>query len=491
MYMHDHFVLSEADRSFFTDVSNAVFKNPFSTERHALDLRIADTEDSLGREELLTRVVERIRSRLHAVGSQRLDLTSFVEPTRALLERAVLFVVFHDFSAPLDALIRAQLEAKDEPVEFDGALTTTLRTHGLERDRAVQMTGVIFQMRRAFTFIDGGLVGRSPCMRRLREQLWNNVVTADIGRYATQLTSRMEDFSTILLGETGSGKGAAAAAIGRSSFIPYVPSKKRFASNFAAAFVPINLSQYPAALVESELFGHRKGAFTGAAERHDGVFNRCDRHGAVFLDEIGEVPIPIQIKLLRVLQEREFFAVGSHDPQRFSGRVIAATNRDLTRLRAEGAFRDDFYYRLCSDVIEVPTLRQRIAEDPTELDRLLEVQLARIVQEPSPPMAAELADGLRRSLPAAYGWPGNVRELEQALRRMLLGRAYEGDNDRPAPQPTAALVDGIMAGTLSARDLQRLYCRLLHERHGTYEAVARRTGLDRRTVKKHLTEPQD
>src|SRR5262249_37326051 len=141
--------------------------------------------------------------------------------------------------------------------------------------------------------------------------------------------------------------------------------------SFEASFVSINLSQFPEALIESELFGHKKGAFTGAVEGHAGIFERCSPHGAIFLDEIGEASIPVQIKLLRVLQERHFSQVGAHEQRRFSGRVIAATNRSLDALRAEGKFRDDFYYRLCSDVIEVPSLATRLREDPSELDRLI------------------------------------------------------------------------------------------------------------------------
>src|SRR5256885_4529537 len=143
----------------------------------------------------------------------------------------------------------------------------------------------------------------------------------------------MEEFSTLLLGETGTGKGTAAAAIGRSGFIPYDDKQHRFAESFTRSFVALNLSQHPETLIESELFGHRKGAFTGAVEAHEGIFARCSPHGAIFLDEIGDVSTPVQIKLLQVVEDRTFSPVGSHERQRFRGRVISATHKPLHELR--------------------------------------------------------------------------------------------------------------------------------------------------------------
>jgi transcriptional regulator with PAS, ATPase and Fis domain len=304
--------------------------------------------------------------------------------------------------------------------------------------------------------------------------------------YEAALWNRMEDFSTLLLGETGTGKGQAAAAIGRSEFIPYVHGERRFAANFSETFIAINLSQFPETLIESELFSHRKGAFTGAIDHHQGVFERCSAHGALFLDEIGEVSIPVQIKLLQVLQERTFIPLGGHEKKRFSGRVIAATNRPLSALRRDGRFRDDFFYRLCSDVIEVPTLRQRIAESPAELEQLVRLLVARVTGTQASELVASVLAALESGLPRGYAWPGNVRELEQAVRRILLTGRYAAELPQASPGEEDALIEKLRAGELTAAELLARYSALLYRRLGTYAEVAKRTGLDPRTSRKYV-----
>ncbi len=481
--------LTEEDTEFLAKVSAAVFHNPFSSAREAVDLELASADASTPRDVLLERVVARVESRLIEIaGTETLNLRRLRGEARERLEHAVLFLLFHRYADPFDAFIEAEMDGQPSggPLSFTGSLMSDLEAYGFHKDAAAHMVAVFFQMRRAFYFIDRTLVGRAPCMRALREQLWNNVCTADIGRYASLLTTRMEDFSTIVLGPTGSGKGAAAAAIGRSGFIPYDPRRQKFVDAFTSAFIPINLSAYPATLIESELFGHRKGAFTGAIDTYDGVLGRCSPHGAVFLDEIGEVSIPAQIKLLHVLQERSFTPVGSHTAMPFRGRVIAATHQDLGAMRREGTFRNDFYYRLCSDVIEVPPLRLRLAEDPGELELLLEHVLTKIVGYEEPGLVEEVATALRRDVPPDYAWPGNVRELEQATRRILMGHRFTGEAAAGATDDRQALIEGVDAGALTAKQLVSLYCRVLHGRHGTYEEVSRRAEIDRRTAKKHI-----
>lgn len=293
-------------------------------------------------------------------------------------------------------------------------------------------------------------------------------------------------FSTLLLGATGTGKGLAAAAIGRSAFIPFDPMGKRFQHGFTAAFTAINLSEFPESLIESELFGHRKGAFTGAVDHHQGVFQRCSPYGSLFLDEIGDASLNVQIKLLRVLQERSFRPVGSQQALRFAGRVIAATHRSLDELRQGGRFRDDFFYRLRSDIIRVPTLQQRLQETPEELDLLVRSLMVRMIGQDNAELMETVLDGLRLDLPADYAWPGNVRELEQALHRILLTRHYRGDRPAALHGPEQPLAGRFQAESLDARTLLAEHCARLYRQCGNYEAVARKTGLDRRTVRKYI-----
>ncbi|HUK81361.1 MAG TPA: sigma 54-interacting transcriptional regulator [Verrucomicrobiae bacterium] len=465
--------LTAAQREFLTLVTRAASSNPFSDEFEELQLQIAGCEASVPPAERLKLTVERWTEQLHNL--QAAGMTSFKQAEgedREILRYACLYEIYHRYLTAFDELIAEQIEAGERsvPVPFASKALTLFARRGFNADEARRYFAIIYQIRRAFFFIDRGLIGRSDCMQRLRRHLWNNVFTHDIRLYERHLWNRMEDFSTLLLGETGTGKGAAAAAIGRSGFIPFDDKAGKFAESFMRGFIALNLSQFPETLIESELFGHKKGAFTGAVESHDGVFARCSPYGAIFLDEIGDVSVPVQIKLLQVLQERTFSPVGGHEKLRFRGRVIAATNKPLEQLRSSGQFRDDFFYRLCSDVIVVPPLRQRIQEEPVELDDLVALITTRLAGHPLPV-----------KVPKNYLWPGNVRELEQAVRRVLLTQEYAGQ--QPAEPDW---VGKLQAGKLDADAVLAGYCHMLHDRHGTIEEVARRTNLDRRTVKAYL-----
>ncbi len=479
------------DRKFFELVAQTIHLNSFSEDRIEILAQILPDHDwSQVREDNQLNAIEpALNERLHRLEQKGLKtIQHFREVDRPLLARAFQLKVYLEFCDDLNELIDSQLEVGASPlkVPFAGRMIAQLESYGLTHQESLLYLGFFYQLRRAYYFISQALVGDSFSMKQLRFALWNNVFTHDVRTYERSLWNRMEDFSTMLLGETGTGKGSAAAAIGRSGFIPFDPTTGRFAHNFNETFIAINLSQFPESLIESELFGHRKGAFTGALDNHEGWFERCSVHGALFLDEIGDLAVPVQIKLLQVLQERTFTPVGSRNLKRFSGRVIAATNHSIDDLRKQNNFRDDFFYRLCSDVITMPTLRQRIEESPAELEQLVNLLVKRTTGRESRELTGMILETLRRDLPPKYPWPGNVRELEQAVRRILLTQHYAGDSIATKLDLEEDLVQKIQAGTLEGRELMSQYCAILYQRFGTYEEVARRTRLDRRTVKKYI-----
>jgi len=480
--------LNATEKEFFRMVRLAIGANPFSDERAAIDSRLTGNRAPLDARKLVQLLTKVVAEQLDKTCSgMTKPVLQFRGEDRELVQYGILFHIYHKTCDRLDQHIREQIKNGEAPcrVDFADDVLAEMAAMGIARNEAVRFFSLFFQMRRAFYFIDQ-IVGKSPCMKNLRRNLWNNIFTHDIWLYDQYLWNRMEDFSTMLLGATGTGKGLAAAAIGRSGYIPYDERKKCFSESFTQVFVAINLSQYPEQLVESELFGHKKGAFTGAIDGHEGIFALCRPSGAIFLDEIGEVSIPIQIKLLQVLQERVFSPVGCHRKERFSGRVIAATNRSVDELRRNKMFRDDFYYRLCSDIIHVPSLSRRIKENPDELDDLLAHTVGRIIGKASPELVLSTLKILRQQIPPDYPWPGNVRELEQCVRRILLKRQYEGDTILTEKPETGAFEKILAEGNLTAQELVGRYCKILYEKFGTFEAVAKQTGLDRRTAKKYI-----
>ncbi|MBN1903906.1 MAG: sigma-54-dependent Fis family transcriptional regulator [Deltaproteobacteria bacterium] len=481
--------LSSEERAFFRLVSGAALSNPFSDERTELDIRIAECPPDAPLTERLECVFLKMKERIEKLEKEgRADISLYSGDDRVIIQSTFLFEIFFIFTRGFDDLIARQIKAGESTcvVPFGRDAISLFIKRGFSPDDACRFFAILYQLKRAYYFVDKALIGQSPCMRDLRRHLWNNVFTYDIRLYERFLMNRMEDFSTMILGDTGTGKGTAAAAIGRSGFIPYNPDKNIFTDSFMNSFISINLSLYPETLIESELFGHKKGAFTGAINQHEGIFSRCRPHGSILLDEIGDVSLPVQLKLLQILQERTFSPVGSHEILRFNGRVIAATNKSIKELRGSGLFRSDFYYRLCSDCIVVPSLSERIQEDPDELRLILENIVSRLTGEKSEELVSLVIESLEKSPGRDYSWPGNVRELEQATRRILLTREYRGENVSSSGGIKEMLKNGIDSQNIDSQELISGYCALLYERYGTYEEVARRMNLDRRTVRRYI-----
>jgi formate hydrogenlyase transcriptional activator len=230
------------------------------------------------------------------------------------------------------------------------------------------------------------MVGASPALQRVLKAV---------------KTVAPADSTVLILGETGTGKELIARAIHNLS------------SRRARTFVRTSVAALPATLLEAELFGHEKGAFTGAAASRVGRLELANR-GTLFLDEVGDIPLEMQPKLLRVLQEREFERLGSSRSQRVDVRIVAATHRDLERMAEDGSFRSDLYYRLNVFPITMPPLRDRIDDIPA-LARHFAARYSRRMGRPVPAIPEAAMQALQH-----WHWPGNIRELQNVIERAVI-----------------------------------------------------------------------
>jgi len=279
--------------------------------------------------------------------------------------------------------------------------------------------------------------------------------------------------SVLIQGESGTGKELVARALHELS------GRK-------GDFVAIHCAAIPETLFESELFGHEKGAFTGAVEQHKGFFEKADG-GTIFLDEIGEVPLPVQVKLLRVLETRSFERVGGTQNISVDVRIVSATNRNLEEMVASGAFREDLYYRLNVVKILIPPLRERTSDIPILVRGFL-TQLA----------AENGKENMTISEPAmaalcAARWPGNIRELRNCVENMVvLCRSGEIDLENVPVNIRESSTPGITRDILSAPscDLEHneriLIERALNECGGNRSRAAEKLGISRRTLHRKL-----
>jgi formate hydrogenlyase transcriptional activator len=314
------------------------------------------------------------------------------------------------------------------------------------------------------------IVGRSDALRRVLEQIETVAPT---------------DSTVLIYGETGSGKELIARAVHNLS------------ARKSGAFVKLNCAAIPTGLLESELFGHEKGAFTGAITQRIGRFELANR-GTMFLDEIGEVPLELQPKLLRVLQEREFERLGSTRTVRTDARLIAATNRDLAALAAEQKFRPDLYYRLNVFPVHVPALRER-PEDIPLLIRHFVQQFSRRMGKTIDAIPADTMSALAR-----YPWPGNIRELQNVIERAVILSAgpvltvrsddLRSPNGAPATAPAtpaskrAAAPTGNMREALEEAERQQILAALENSNWVVAgpDGAASRLGLKRSTLQSRM-----
>jgi two-component system response regulator HydG len=298
-----------------------------------------------------------------------------------------------------------------------------------------------------------GLIGQSMAMQKVFDSIARAASTS----------------ATILItGESGTGKELVARAIHYSS------------GRSSAPFVPINCGAIPQELFESELFGHVKGAFTGAGDSRAGFFQTADG-GTIFLDEIGEMRLAFQVKLLRVLQDKEVFMVGSTKPRKVDVRILAATNMDLPNLVKKGAFREDLFFRISVISIEVPPLRQR-GDDIMLLVRNFAQKFARESDRPVPRFSDDALQTLK-----SYSWPGNVRELENVIQRaIVMTDANTVDvPDLPANMRFTAPHGIGLQRTLAEVEAEHIR-HVMASVNGNKTTAAKILGIDRKTLREKL-----
>jgi transcriptional regulator with PAS, ATPase and Fis domain len=280
------------------------------------------------------------------------------------------------------------------------------------------------------------------------------------------------DISVLITGETGTGKELIAREIHRRS------------PRAGKAFITINCGAIPENLLESELFGHVKGSFTGAVAHKQGKFQAADG-GTLFLDEIGEMPIELQVKILRALQERVVYKVGDTRPETCDIRIVAATNRELEKEIAAGRFREDLYYRLNVVNVELPPLRQR-GEDVLVIARYLLSRYSREYDVKVKGLSPNAAVAIRK-----HAWPGNIRELENRIKKaiVLCDSSVIGPDDLGL---TGDVLPQILTLAEAKDKFQREYINeVLALNNGNRTKTARDLGVDPRTVFRHLEKESD
>jgi DNA-binding NtrC family response regulator len=358
---------------------------------------------------------------------------------------------------------------------------------------------IFFQIDRAFSHIFEYIVGSSMPIAKLRAAIWESIFTHDMGRYIRGVHKSMGDITTLITGKSGTGKELVARAIGLSRYQAFNPRTKKFEGAEKDPFFAVNLSALSSTLIESELFGHCKGSFTGAVKDRRGWLEVCGQNGTVFLDEIGELDLSIQVKLLRVLQTRTFSPVGETKPQRFLGKFVTATNRDLAAEISKGHFREDLYYRLCADMVHTPTLQEQLLdrpEDLLELTRYIARRLLVELPEEADTLASEAAQWIEQHFGTSYDWPGNIRELEQCVRNVMIRKSYTPSSRVVLQEPNAIpfqcmrgtdeFVRSLLAGEMTLDEMSEHYASLVYAQVGRYDLASQKLGIDWRTLKVKL-----
>lgn len=394
-----------------------------------------------------------------------------IEATRAISRHnpaipIVIVTAYSSIPTAVEAMKSGAFDYVTKPIDFEALRLVMERAleHTRLRDENERLS------RQLARFQAAEMMGESLAMRRLLEMI--------------ALVAPAET-TVLITGESGTGKGLVARAIHANS-----PRREK-------PLIEVNCAAIPESLIESELFGHEKGAFTGADKQRKGRFSMADG-GTIFLDEIGELPLSMQAKLLRVIQEGEIQRVGSDMPIPVNVRIVAATNRNVEKMISDGVFREDLYYRLNVFALQVPPLRDRIEDIPALAQSFLK-RFSEKNRKPLKGITPQAIDLLLR-----HEWPGNVRELENAMERAVI--LLQGEFVSPVELPLALQRPADLAGAdplcipmaetkgkdASLADMEKeLIHQKLQEAGGNKSEAARRLGITRRTLKLKLKKYMD
>ncbi|MDG1138796.1 MAG: sigma 54-interacting transcriptional regulator [Opitutales bacterium] len=494
--------MNELDLCFTLELAEGLaFANPFVNQRTLLEQKVIDHfGQTKKRNPRFVKIdkhfdqvlywFSRAEDSLLAGSSEILKSDKWSKRKSAL----AYFCLFHEMLPELDSLCFGR--------ESSGARTRSVfrfLEKGIQKRKKIiendanslwkspaHLFACFYQLRRSYLYVSSGIRGQSRPIQDLRSRVWQSIFTRDMLSYQQWMHEVVGRFPTIILGPSGSGKEVVADAIARSRFIPYDEKKGEFSAKPDLVFHPVHLSSLSETLLESELFGHKEGSFTGAIRDHKGVFQTAGKHGSVFLDEIGEVPEAVQVKLLRILQSGEFQPIGAEQKSFFQGKVIAATHRNLNERMHSGKMREDFFYRLCGDQIKTVSLREILDDSPKEMNVFISFISQKLFgkkggEELRPRISTVLAD----SLPEDYPWPGNFRELEQAVRNVVVTGQYHPPKSLSQNQ---GISNDYEHSTLSMDQWISIYANQAYENFGSYREAAKRIGVDQRTLKKWVLE---
>jgi hypothetical protein len=516
-------IFSQRERRTAETITNIAFGNPFDEVRIAREREVLKAEfvetgvyhymPDAGYDAMFPNVPELHRRGEKSVHDARERLRSGHDATEAdlrLYEDLVFYMLYNRHMSLVHEPIRKAMNSEkwggpvDRWPRFRADFESYLEIPGRafpSRHRPEHLFAFCFQIARAFHAIFDYIVGNSTATARLRAEVWQSIFTHDMRRYMRTQYPRMAHVTTLITGPSGTGKGPVAQAIGRSRYLKFDLEKEQFAES---RYTALNLSAFVPTLIESELFGQVKGAFNGALDR-EGWLEQCSGpDDTVFLDEIGELDEAIQVKLLRVLQERCFVRVGetTDRPREFHGKIIAATNRDLAAEMRAGKVREDFYHRLCDDHIVTPPLAEQLAERPQELGEMVRFLVDQILGQRNldpdgrtdaetrvriaDALTGEAVDWIQKNL-KDYPWPGNFRELSQCVRNVMIRGSYYP----PTPPrdgagglgPIEEFLHDVGQVELTPDKLLGCYYALAYSREDeSWTAAGRRLGVDYRTV---------